>query len=535
MGIADSNVNWQALSGEQPVISGGRFIENWKIESNGLFSAQLDADAPNSIRELFVNKKRSIRSRHPNNGYLNIHEAGEDGRTNFTFNEGDFPNVHETNKLELILLHDWSISRINVKSIDWNLKRLTAVDWIGAKSLDFFHLTNWEKQPRYFLENALEFVDSPGEWFYSNTDKKIYYSPKPGETIDNIEAIIPVTRQLIQIIGNHDNREKVKNIRFEGIVFEHSSWQVPENGYGGVQACFFDNRTSEQNGWNWVSAAIELDLASDCYFNNCKIRQVGGSGIWFREETENCGITESHIYDISGNGVNIGEGRDRLIEGEKWWQSAPEQVTKNVKVSNCLIEECGQQFYGAVGIWGGLVANSKIIRNEIRNLPYTGVSMGWMWSPEPTPCRENIISGNHIHHIMNKLSDGGGIYNLGLQPKSIISNNLIHDVKINTGRAESNGMFLDEGIKSVLVESNIIYNIAKSPLRFHKASTNIVRNNVFVCGKDTPAIRYNRTKEEDIQKIENVVLQDYIPEEMNELNKIINARKLEFGPIKQFN
>ena len=355
------------------------------------------------------------------------------------------------------------------------------------------------------------------------------------KNFDNIEAIIPVTRQLIQIIGNHDNREKVKNIRFEGIVFEHSSWQVPENGYGGVQACFFDNRTSEQNGWNWVSAAIELDLASDCYFNNCKIRQVGGSGIWFREETENCGITESHIYDISGNGVNIGEGRDRLIEGEKWWQSAPEQVTKNVKVSNCLIEECGQQFYGAVGIWGGLVANSKIIRNEIRNLPYTGVSMGWMWSPEPTPCRENIISGNHIHHIMNKLSDGGGIYNLGLQPQSIISNNLIHDVKINTGRAESNGMFLDEGIKSVIVENNIIYNIAKSPLRFHKASTNIVRNNVFVCGKDTPAIRYNRTKEEDIQKIENVVLQDYIPEEMNELNKIINARKLEFGPIKQFN
>ena len=365
--------------------------------------------------------------------------------------------------------------------------------------------------------------------------QKIYYSPKSGETIDNLEVIIPVAKQLIQIIGNRDNRKKVKNISFEGIAFEHTNWQVPENGYAGIQACFFDNRTREQNGWKSVSAAIELDLASDCYFTNCEIRQVGGSGIWFREETKNCGIMESHIYDISANGVNVGEGQDRLIEGEKWWQAAPEQVTENTEVSNCLIEECGQQFYGAVGIWGGLIAKSKILRNEIRKLPYTGVSMGWMWSPEPTPCRENTISGNHIHHVLNKLSDGGGIYNLGLQPGSIISNNLIHDVKINTGRAESNGMFLDEGIKSVLIENNIIYNIARSPLRFHKASTNIVRNNVLVCSESIPPIRYNRTKEEDIQKTGNAVLQENVAKEMNELNELIKARKMEFGTVKIFN
>ena len=246
LGIDDSNVQWKANPGEQPIISGGKIIENWTKESNGLFSAQLDDDAPESIRELFVNKKRSVRARHPNNGYLNIDEAGEDGRTNFTFNEGDIPFVGKSDRIELIFIHDWSISRINVKSIDWNQKKLTAVDWIGAKSLDFFHLTNWEKHPRYYLENAIEFVDSPGEWYYDRTNKKMYYSPKSGETIDNIEAIIPVAKQLIQIIGNRDNRKKVKNITFEGITFEHTSWQVPENGYGGIQACFFDNRTSEQ-------------------------------------------------------------------------------------------------------------------------------------------------------------------------------------------------------------------------------------------------------------------------------------------------
>tara|TARA_B110000037_G_scaffold221345_1_gene292055 strand:- start:47876 stop:48349 length:474 start_codon:yes stop_codon:yes gene_type:complete len=157
-----------------------------------------------------------------------------------------------------------------------------------------------------------------------------------------------------------------------------------------------------------------------------------------------------------------------------------------------------------------------------------------MWSPEPTQCKENIISGNHIHHILNKLSDGGGIYNLGLQPKSVISNNLIHDVKLNAGRAESNGMFLDEGITGIVVENNIVYNIARSPLRFHKASKNIVRNNVFECSQDIPPIRYNRTEESNIQKIENIILQQNISNDWKKLNDIIENRKDEFGPTKQF-
>ncbi|HKL34452.1 MAG TPA: right-handed parallel beta-helix repeat-containing protein, partial [Tangfeifania sp.] len=167
--------------------------------------------------------------------------------------------------------------------------------------------------------------------------------------------------------------------------------------------------------------------------------------------------------------------------------------------------DCGTQFFGAVGIWCGLTAETTIRNNEIYDLPYTGVSVGWMWSPQPTPCRDNKIGGNHIHHIMNILSDGGGIYMLGLQPGSKLVNNRIHDVKINAGRAESNGMFLDEGTTDVVVAKNLIYNIAKSPLRFHRATTNLVKNNYLFCTDDNPPIRYNNTDEKDIKKVKNKV------------------------------
>ena len=210
------------------------------------------------------------------------------------------------------------------------------------------------------------------------------------------------------------------------------------------------------------------------------------------------------------------------MDGEVWWKSSPGEVSRDNKISQTLIEDCGKQFYGALGIWCGLVEGTVIEHNEIRDLPYTGISVGWLWTAEPTPCRENTIHANHIHHILNKLSDGGGIYSLGLQPGSRITNNLIHDVRVNAGRAESNGMFLDEGTKEVLVENNIIYNIARSPLRFHKAQyPNTVRNNVLACNEDIPPIAYNSTREKDIVKTDNTILRISSESDLLRLDELI--------------
>ena len=197
----------------------------------------------------------------------------------------------------------------------------------------------------------------------------------------------------------------------------------------------------------------------------------------------------------------------RVIAAQKpWWQAAPDEATRRVAVRHNLIEHCGKQFFGAVGVWIGLAAETTVTFNDIRYLPYTGVSVGWMWSPTPTPCRENEVSHNHIHHVMQILSDGGGIYTLGRQPGTKLTGNLIHDVPLNAGRAESNGMFLDEGTTEITIRHNVIYNVERSPLRFHRAQTNHVQRNILVVEGDTPRIRYNNTRPEDIHEVANTVL-----------------------------
>jgi len=512
---------FKAQNGESPVISGGVEIAGWSKNPDGFWEAPLPEGLKgmDNFRELFISGTRAIRARFPNEVYLHVKKAGEDRRTNFFFGKSDFPIPGNLEGLELVFLHDWSISRIGVKEIDAVNNQLFTMDSIGAKSPDFFTIDNWEPNPRYFLENAPEFLDADYEWIFLKDGQKFLLKLPEGVNPNHLQLVVPFSEGLISIVGTES--QPVKNIHFEGITFQFSKWEIPEKGYCGVQACHFDPRPSTQ-GWAVVPPAISSVWAENVSFSGCRFKNFGGSGIWFGTGSKNCKVMDSELADISGNGIMIGEGQDRKVNDEPWWTSAPDQVALGNTVENCTVTQVGAQFYGAVGIWCGLTAETSISDNHIFDLPYTGVSVGWMWSPVATPSRQNIISGNHIHDIMNILSDGGGIYMLGLQPGSKILNNQIHDVEVNAGRAESNGMFLDEGITDVLVEGNLVYNIAKSPLRFHRATFNLVKDNYFFCKDGNPPIRYNTTKEEDIQKVDNKLLSEGEPAYNRQLEKAIS-------------
>ncbi|MCK5465397.1 MAG: right-handed parallel beta-helix repeat-containing protein, partial [Bacteroidales bacterium] len=363
-------------------------------------------------------------------------------RTNFFFSQGDFPLPENSREVELVLLHDWSITRINLKEIDRDKNKITAVDSIGAKLLDFFTIGNWEPHPRYFLENSLAFLNQAFEWYLDSETELLYLMLPEGVNPRDLEIITPYAGNLLSLEGSEENH--LRNITFDGITFSHCAYSLPVTGYAGIQACHFDPREGGTT-WNTVPSAIEATWTDNCSFNNCTLIHLGGSGLRIGTGSNNCTVYNCLLSDISGNGIMIGEGRDRQIDGSPWWKSESQQVASGNRVENCIISETGKQFFGAVGIWSGITAQTLIKNNQISDLPYTGISVGWHWSTEPTPCREVRIEGNHIHHILKILSDGGGIYVLGLQPGGKITGNHIHHVEINAGRAESNGMFLDEG------------------------------------------------------------------------------------------
>lgn len=490
-----------------PTISGGHLITGLHAAGDGTWRTTIDAVAARHwwFEELFVEDRPATRARHPNEGFARVVAAAPDNRTGFVFDPADMPPALLDTRSEVVFIHDWSSSRMMIGSVDPSANSLTTTHPIGCKA-PHYAITNFEPNPRYFVEGSPLLVDAPGEWALDRETGELVYMPRPGETLENVRMIAPFAPALLRVAGTPD--APVRNLTIRGVRFAHVNWPKPDYGYAEGQAAFYERRdTVGSDGTrDAVPAAIELAWAEGCTLDRCTIEDVGGTGVWIGEGSRNCAVTDTVVRQCGANGVMLGEAAGRVVDGKPWWQSAPGQAASGNEVRHCLIERCGRRFFGAVGVWIGLAEKTTVANCEIRDLPYTGVSVGWRWDETPTPCRENVVEANHIHHVMQTLSDGGGIYTLGLQPGTALRGNAIHDIVRNAGRAPSNGMFLDQGTTDIVIERNVFWAIDMTPIRWHWTYHNTVRQNVFVLREGQEIAYYNRAKAEDIAYEDNVTL-----------------------------
>lgn len=56
-GTAEVPVQWKAMPGEEPIISGGISVRTWKQEDDGTWSAVLPPDVNKKFRSLYINGK----------------------------------------------------------------------------------------------------------------------------------------------------------------------------------------------------------------------------------------------------------------------------------------------------------------------------------------------------------------------------------------------------------------------------------------------------------------------------------------------
>jgi len=518
-GTETFSVTWMAPPDAHPIISGGRVITGWKQDGDVWRTTIPEVKAGTwRFNELFVGGERQPRARHPNTGWAHVDKVIDD-RRKFTWKEGEVPALVPVGDARLLLLHDWSITRIRIESMDAATRTLTTAGRVGA-SHGFFRINGFEAHPRYRIENHRALLDAPGEWFLDAKTGVLSYRPMKGEVIGKTETIAPVARQLLVVRGDAESGKPVRNLRFSGLAFEHGAWTFDDGRYAGVQAAFHC-QGSDESGWGnreLVTPAVEFAVADGCVVTGCRLRRLGGSGLRFGRACHGCALMGCVVDDVGGNGVMIGEevvrqGRD---------------VASGNRVENCRIVRCGRRFFGAVGIWVGLSAGNVITRSEIAHHPYTGISVGWRWNPTPSPCKANQVVANHIHHCMQILSDGGGIYTLGRQPGTRLAGNHIHDIPLNAGRAESNGMFLDEGTTELVIEGNLVHDTVRSPFRFHKAGENLVQKNVVTLRKDVPIVRYNATPEKNIALKDNTVVPH--GDRGDALKKVLDRMQREAGP-----
>jgi hypothetical protein len=517
-GDAERPIIWRgSTTNIKTRFSGGAFLSDWTEIEPGVVQTTLPEVAAGKwqFRTIWSvgNGPQPVRCRLPKSGYYRIEKSGEDRRTNFTWQADDLKTFEDLSNIELVFIHDWSITRCPIESLDTATKTLRVPHQIG-NGLAFFTIDHWEQQPRYFLENSIEFLTEPGEWHLDRQTGKLTYRLRKGETADSLVLVAPKLETALTIAGTAEN--PAKHIHIEHTEFGHTAAKPENEGtYWGIQATWHHEPKQSGDGMENVpplKGAVNVTYAENCCFDGVAIQNVAATGLTLGRGTTGCMLKNSQIVHCGGNGIMVGVADQ-------------DQPARANTIDRCRIASAGQIFFGAVGIWIGFSQQTTVSNSTVCDMPYTGISCGWQWNPQPTVSREQKIVHNDIGPCMQILSDGGGIYTLGFQPDSVLSGNHIHDIPLNAGRAESNGMFLDEGTKGFVIEDNFIHGTDKSPLRFHRADTNVVqRNYLIVPNAATPMIRYNSTPESNIKKVDNITAVDDLEEALKKWQKSVSCR-----------
>lgn len=484
--VNEKTVNRSAAD-EKVVLSGGVRIKNWKKQGK-LWMADVPAfnGRPLDFRQLWVNGEKAVRARDVEDFEKMNRICSVDEKNEVLYVPAvavrrliDNKGKMKAEYAEIVLHQMWCVANLRIRSIEVQGDSAAVRFHQPESRIQFEHpwprpmVTTDGHNSAFYLTNARELLDVPGEWYHDMDAHRVYYYPREGEKMQEAEVMVPAIETLVQVEGTLDR--PVCHIRFEKITFSYTTWMRPsEKGHVPLQAGMYLtdgyridpkmqrdylNHPLDNQGWlGRPAAAVRIAAARQIDFERCRFEHLGSTGLDYEEAVQG-GIVRGCLFrDIAGNGLLAGSFSPAAHETHLPYDPADRrEVCTHQQINNCYFTEVGNEDWGCLAIAAGYVSDINIEHNEISEVPYSGISLGWGWTQTVNCMRNNRVHANLIHHYAKHMYDVAGIYTLGSQPKSYVTENCVHSIYKPGYVHDPNHWFYlytDEGSSFITVRDN---------------------------------------------------------------------------------
>ncbi|HSW02607.1 MAG TPA: right-handed parallel beta-helix repeat-containing protein [Sedimentisphaerales bacterium] len=436
---ADSGLTIEAAPGAKVCLYGGREVLGWQADGDGLYAASLAGvkEGTWDFRALIVNGRYCPRARLPETGFfehLSVFDVPwmsttgggwkrkptDQELTTMKYKPEDLGPWLDVRNAEVTVYHMWDESLLGVSAHDPNSRTLTFSTPSG-------HPPGAFGVKKYVVWNVREGMTRPGQWFLDRTRGKVVYRPLAGEDMGKARVIAPVATSILALQGAPDN--PIRNVTIRGLTLSATTTPLRAGGFG---AGAFEG-------------ALTVTSARDCVFADLEVVNVGGQAI--KVSGSNLRVERCHTHHVGACGIRF-QGDGLLIADNE-------------------VHDVGLTYPSAIAVTGG-GKGCRVAHNHIYRTPYSALTCGG---------QDNRIEGNRIHHAMQELHDGAGIYCFGGK-NLVLSGNFIYDIT-DTGGYGASAYYLDEQCEGCVVEKNLSIGVVR-PSHNHMARNNTIRNNVFI-------------------------------------------------------
>ena len=486
-GTKESPTVIRSVGDEKVILSGGISINGWKKQGK-VWVADVPAfnGRPLDFRQLWVNGKKAVRARDVEDFEKMNRICSVDEKNEILYvpavsirrlidNKGNLKAKYA----EMVLHQMWCVANLRIRSVEVQGDSAAIRFHQPESRIQFEHpwprpmVTTNGHNSAFYLTNARELQDVPGEWYHDIDARKVYYYPREGEKMQEAEVIVPAVETLVRVEGTLDR--PVCHIRFEKITFSYTTWMRPsEKGHVPLQAGMYLtdgyridpkmqrnylNHPLDNQGWlGRPAAAVRVVAARQIDFERCRFEHLGSTGLDYEEAVQGGVVRGCLFRDIAGNGLLVGSFSPAAHETHLPYDPADRrEVCTQQQINNCYFTEIGNEDWGCLAIAAGYVGDVNIEHNEISEVPYSGISLGWGWTQTVNCMRNNRVHANLIHHYAKHMYDVAGVYTLGSQPKSYVTENCVHSIYKPGYVHDPNHWFYlytDEGSSFITVRDN---------------------------------------------------------------------------------